>query len=283
MSGDASTRTVSAPGRNDVPTNSNLHAIPLTLSPTPPVTPPPSRTWTMYCSPPMMRTGAAHASSARALGANRVYLSSCQARQGMEKGRNGCRLLDWHLDWLRLGGRLLLGDADLEHAVLQVRCRQVGLDLRGEPEGGPERLVRPLLVVVVLLLLFPGAVRLRTKFDSVRGQRQVHILLRDARELGPDDELRAVVDQIDEGLTNLEAGFLRTAEGGSPEAALEGPAEVVEPAVHFLEPVERRGRYPRKSLLFLAGLLVLAHHANPPPWSVQAAINVYAVLYKYSQ
>src|SRR5437879_13631296 len=46
---------------------------------------------------------------------------------GIEKGRNGCRLPDGHLDRLRRGGRLLLTHPDVEHAVLQVRCRQAGV------------------------------------------------------------------------------------------------------------------------------------------------------------
>src|SRR5439155_1572013 len=61
--------------------------------------------------------------------------------------------LDGDLDGLRLRGRLLLRDPDLEDAVFQRRRGEVGLDLLREAQHALEGLVRPLAVLVVLLLL----------------------------------------------------------------------------------------------------------------------------------
>src|SRR5207245_446049 len=57
MSVDASTRTASAPGWNDVTTKSNFRPITLTLITSPRVIARPWRTWAMYCSPPLIRVG----------------------------------------------------------------------------------------------------------------------------------------------------------------------------------------------------------------------------------
>src|SRR5439155_1071588 len=116
--------------------------------------------------------------------------------------RSRAASLDRHLDGLRLRGRLLLRNADLEDAVLQRRGGEVGLDLLREAQHAVEGLVRPLAVLVVLLLLLPGAVRLRVDLNRVRGDGEVDILLRNAGEFRPDHELGTLVDQVDQGFAD---------------------------------------------------------------------------------
>src|SRR6266705_2763667 len=124
---------------------------------------------------------------ARDFATNRRYLNSCRNLE-TKKRREGSRAasLDRHFDGLWLRGRLLLRNADLEDAVLQRRGGEVGLDLFREAQHAPEGLVRPLAVLVVLLLLLPGAVRLCADLDPVRGDGEVDILLRNAGEFSPD-------------------------------------------------------------------------------------------------
>src|SRR5437667_11341839 len=84
-----------------------------------------------------------------------------------KENRSRAESLDRHLDGFRLRGRLLLRDLDLEDAVLQRRGGEVGLDLLREAQHAVEGHVGPLAVLVVLLLLFPRAVRLRADLDPV--------------------------------------------------------------------------------------------------------------------
>src|SRR6266581_4686796 len=171
----------------------------------------------------------------RGFATNRGYLNSWNTvREAQEKERRAGSL-DPHLDGLRHLGRLLLRDADLQDAVLQRRRREFRLDLLREREGPAKRLVAALLEVVLLVLLLPGAVRLRADLDSVR---------RD--------------DQVDERLPHPEPGFAPAGQR-PPEALLDAPADFVEPAIHLVEPGERRVRHgPRQArLLRLRRRLVL--------------------------
>src|SRR5438552_2592851 len=87
-------------------------------------------------------------------------------------------------------------DRHLEDAVLQGRSGEVALDLLREAQHAVEGLVGPLAVLVVLLLLFPGAVRLRADLDPVAGDGQVDVLLRDAGEFRTDHELGTLAELI---------------------------------------------------------------------------------------
>src|SRR5213594_5011655 len=137
-----------------------------------------------------------------------------------EKNRSRAESLDRHLGGFRLRGRLLLRDPDLEDAVLQGRSGEVGLDLLREAQHAVEGLVGPLAVLVVLLLLLPGAVRLRAELNPVRGGGQVDILLRDAGEFRLDHELGTLVDQVDDGFVDAQLRVPPAGEGTSPEALL---------------------------------------------------------------
>src|SRR5438445_1215024 len=141
-----------------------------------------------------------------------------------ETNRSWPESLDRYLDGFRLRGRLLLRDPDLEDAVLQGRSGEVGLDLLREAQHAPEGLVRPLAVLVVLLLLLPGAVRLCADLDPVRRHGEVDILLRNAGEFRPDHELGTLVDQVDQGFADARVGVGPPGQGTSPEACLEAPA-----------------------------------------------------------
>src|SRR5437867_6336234 len=184
-----------------------------------------------------------------------------------EKNRSRAESLDRHLDGFRLRGRLLLRDPDLEDAVLQGRSGEVGLDLLREAQHAVEGLVGPLAVLVVLLLLLPGAVRLRADLDPVLGDGQVDVLLRDAGEFRTDDELGTLVDLIDEGFADARLGVAPAREGTSPEALLEAPTEGIEPPVHVVQPGEGRYGRPRQARLsvFSLNLLALSLHDAPPP------------------
>src|SRR5712691_2801085 len=379
ISVSASTRTASAPGENDVTTNSNLRPMTLTLITSPRVIARPWRTCAMYCSPPMIRIASVGASDtfsagrasalrkptlssiptpalrrcipsiritprfassgyprrtpaavdfvpsmrtispsfnsrifmtsgsmrtiprpasagfasatrrnfsrpaaifsvsplaagphtrpSRDFATNRRYLNSCrnlETKSERERSRAGS--LDRHLDRLRLRGRLLLRDPDLEDAVFQRRSGEVGLNLRREAQHALEGLVRPLAVLVVLLLLVPGAVRLRADLNPVRGDGQVDVLLRNAGEFRPDHELGNLVDQVDEGFADAQVGVGPTGEGGSPKALLEAPPEVVEPPVHVVQPGEGRNGRPRQAVFLLClNLLALSLHGASPP------------------
>src|SRR5881397_1879311 len=184
-----------------------------------------------------------------------------------ERERSRAASLDGHLDGLRLWGRLLLRNADLEDAVFQRRGGEVGLDLLREAQYALEGLVRPLAVLVVLLLLLTGAVRLRADLDPIRGHGEVDVLLRNAGEFRPDHELGTLVDQVDQGLADAQVGVGPPGGGASPEAVLEAPAYVGEPPVHVVQPGEGRHGRPRqarRSLLSL-NLLALSLHGVPPP------------------
>src|SRR5438093_6835848 len=137
-----------------------------------------------------------------------------------EKNRSRAESLDRHLDGFRLRGRLPLRDPDLEDTFLQCRSGQVGLDLLREAQHAVEGLVGPLAVLVVLLLLLPGAVRLRAELNPVRGDGQVDILLRDAGEFRTDHELGTLVDQLDEGFADARLGVAPPGQETSPEALL---------------------------------------------------------------
>src|SRR3989449_4716300 len=122
-----------------------------------------------------------HARPSRDFATNRRYLNSCRNLETKKRReRSRAASLDRHLDGIRLRGRLLLRNADLEDAVFQRRGGEVGLDLLRKAQHAPEGLVRPLAVLVVLLLLLPGAVRLCADLDPVRGDGEVDILLRNA-------------------------------------------------------------------------------------------------------
>src|SRR5437867_4770281 len=199
---------------------------------------------------------------------NRGYLNSCgnlERKKRRRKGQ-GPASLDGDLDGLRLRGRLLLRDPDLEDAVFQRRSGEVGLDLLREAQHALEGLVRPLAVLVVLLLLVPGAVRLRADLNPVRGDGQVDVLLRNAGEFRPDHELGTLVDHVDEGFADAQVRIGPTDEGTSPKALLEAPAEVVEPPVHVVQPGEGRNGRPRQALfLHCLNLLALSLHGASPP------------------
>src|SRR3989441_6490844 len=225
-----------------------------------------------------------HARPARDFATNRRYLNSCRNLETKKRReRSRAASLDRHLDGLRLRGRLLLRNADLEDAVLQRRGGEVGLDLLREAQHAPEGLVRPLAVLVVLLLLLPGAVRLCADLDPVRGDGEVDTLLRNAGEFRPDHELGTLVDQVDQGFADAQVGVGPPGEGASPEAVLEAPAEVVEPPVHVVQPGEGRNGRPRQACRSLLGLnlLALSLHGASPPRGFFAVNNVYAVLYKH--
>src|SRR5437667_6157151 len=183
-----------------------------------------------------------------------------------EKNRSRAESLDRHLDGFRLRGRLLLRDPDLEDAVLQGRSGEVALDLLREAQHAVEGLVGPLAVLVVLLLLFPGAVRLRADLDPVAGDGQVDVLLRDAGEFRTDHELGTLVDQVDKGFANVQPGVAPPGQETSPEALLEAPAEGIEPPVHVVQPGEGRNACPRQARLSIFSLnLALSLHGAPPP------------------
>src|SRR5881628_171627 len=209
-----------------------------------------------------------HARPSRDFATNRRYLNSCRNLETKKRReRSRAASLDRHLDGLRLRGRLLLRNADLEDAVLERRGGEVGLDLLREAQHAPEGLVRPLAVLVVLLLLLPGAVRLCADLDPVRGDGEVDILLRNAGEFRPDHELGTLVDQVDQGFADAQVGVGPPCEGTSPEAVLEAPAEVVEPPVHVVQPGEGRNGRPRQARLSLLSLYLPAlslHGASPP-------------------
>src|SRR6266705_21707 len=218
----------------------------------------------------------------RGFATNRGYLNSCNTvLEAQEKDRSAGSL-DPHLDGLRHLGRLLLRDADLQDAVLQRRRREFRLDFLREREGPAKRLVAALLKVVLLVLLLPGAVRLRADLDSARRDGQVDVFFRDARQLRAHDELGALIDQVDERLPHPEPGFAPAGQR-PPEALLDAPADIVEPSIHLVEPRERRVRHgPRQArLLRLRRRLVLAHHPSHLRISVETANYVYAVLYKH--
>src|SRR5881397_1242612 len=199
---------------------------------------------------------------------NRRYLNSCRNLETKKRReRSRAASLDGHLDGLRLWGRLLLRNADLEDAVFQRRGGEVGLDLLREAQYALEGLVRPLAVLVVLLLLLTGAVRFRADLDPIRGHGEVDVLLRNAGEFRPDHELGTLVDQVDQGLADAQVGVGPPGGGASPEAVLEAPAYVVEPPVHVVQPGEGRHGRPRqarRSVLSL-NLLALSLHGVPPP------------------
>src|SRR5881296_3658774 len=198
----------------------------------------------------------------------RRYLNSCgKPRSEREKGnRSRAESLDRHLDGFRLRGRLPLRDPDLEDTFLQCRSGQVGLDLLREAQHAVEGLVGPLAVLVVLLLLLPGAVRLRAELNPVRGDGQVDILLRDAGEFRLDHELGTLVDQVDDGFVDAQLRVPPAGEGTSPEALLEAPTEGIEPPVHVVQPGEGRNARPRQARLSVFSLnLALSLHAAPPP------------------
>src|SRR5438132_10160606 len=183
-----------------------------------------------------------------------------------KENRSRAESLDRHLDGFRLRGRLLLRDPDLEDAVLQGRSGEVGLDLLREAQHAVEGLVGPLAVLVVLLLLLPGAVRLRADLDPVLGDGQVDVLLRDAGEFRPDHELGTLVDQVDEGFADARLGVAPPGHGPSPEALLEAPTKAIEPPVHVVQPGEGRNACPRQARLSVFSLnLALSLHAAPPP------------------
>src|SRR3989454_2700404 len=207
-----------------------------------------------------------HARPSRVFATNRRYLNSCRNLE-TKKRKVKAASLDGHLDGLRLWGRLLLRNADLEDAVFQRRGGEVGLDLLRKAQHAPEGLVRPLAVLVVLLLLLPGAVRLCADLDPVRGDGEVDILLRNAGEFRPDHELGTLVDQVDQGFADAQVGVGPPCQGTSPEAVLEAPAEVAEPPVHVVQPGEGRNGRPRQACRSLLGLNLLAlslHGASPP-------------------
>src|SRR5438445_2543869 len=183
-----------------------------------------------------------------------------------EKNRSRAESLDRHLDGFRLRGRLLLRDPDLEDAVLQGRSGEVGLDLLREAQHAVEGLVGPLAVLVVLLLLLPGAVRLRAELNPVRGDGQVDILLRDAGEFRLDHELGTLVDQVDDRFVDAQLRVPPAGEGTSPEALLEAPTEGIEPPVHVVQPGEGRNARPRQAGLsvFCCIPLALSLHEAPP-------------------
>src|SRR2546425_2153708 len=225
-----------------------------------------SRPAAIFIVPPFARPPAR---PSRDFARNRRYLNSCgKPRSEKEKRiRSRAESLDRHLDGFRLRGRLLLRDPDLEDAVLQRRGGEVGLDLLRETQHPLERLVGPLAVLVVLLLLLPGAVRLRAELNPVRGDGQVDILLRYAGEFRSDHELGTLVDQVDEGFVDAQLGVPPAGEGTSPEALLEAPTEGIEPPVHVVQPGEGRNTRPRQAGLsvFCLNLLALSLHDAPPP------------------
>src|SRR6266571_543151 len=215
----------------------------------------------------------------------RGYLNSWNSRPyGSHAKRRKWRAgsLDPHLDRFRRLGRLLLRDADFQDAVLQRRRRKVGLDLLREQEGPAQRLVAALLEEVLFVLLLPRAVRLRADLDSVRCDGQVDVLFRDARHLRALDELGALIDQVNERLPHPEPGFAPAGQR-PPEALLDAPADIIEPAVHLVEPGERRVRHgPRQAcLLGLRRCRVFAHHPSHLRISVETVNYVCAVLYKH--
>src|SRR5207245_2808906 len=153
-------------------------------------------------------------------------------------GSVGKALLDLHLDRLRGGRRLLLGEADLEDPVLQLRVRLLRDDLRGEVEDPPVPPEGPLAEVVLLVLLVPLATDLRADLQALRGRLDLDLVLRDPRQLRGHDELRALVTDVDRGNAD---SVLEGQGGPGPrgQGPPELPADVIEPAVHVRERAER--------------------------------------------
>src|SRR3989442_3007023 len=215
------------------------------------------------------------------IGVTLTHVEYLETKEKRERSRAAS--LDRHLDGLRLRGRLLLRNADLEDSVFQRRGGAVGLDLLREAQHAVEGLIGALAVLVVLVLLLPGAVRLRADLNPIRGDGQVDVLLRNAGEFRTDHEFGTLVDQADERFVDAQVGVGPPVEGTSAEADLEAAAEVVEPAVHVVQPGEGRNGRPRQDRLAIlsVNLLALSLHGASLQEVFFAVNNVYAVLYKY--
>src|SRR5437899_2234028 len=100
--------------------------------------------------------------------------------------------------------------------------------------------VRALAEEVLLVLLLPLAADLRTDLHALRGRLDLHVVLRDPGQLRRDDELHALVADINRGHADAGHGGEAGSGLGAPQA-LEVPPDVIEPAVRLRERAERVG------------------------------------------
>src|SRR3989442_13201619 len=124
--------------------------------------------------------------------------------------------------------------------------------------------VRALAEEVLLVRLLPLAADLGIDLHALRGRLDLHVVLRHPGQLRRDDELRALVADINRG--HADAGH-----GGEAGSRLRGPqapevtADVVEPPGHLPQKAERvRHASPQRGALARLqgdlGSFRLAHH-----------------------
>src|SRR5688572_6580176 len=133
--------------------------------------------------------------------------------------------LDPALLLLRFGR---FGQSDSQHAVLEGRLNLIGIDREGQADRAGKAAVGPLHHMVVLLLVFVRYLLFTTDRQNVIGQRDLDVVLVDARQL--DEDLQVLVGFADINARHRHAGGDRL---GASSTFRQAPKGFIKQAVHL--------------------------------------------------